>query len=57
MSYEAIIARNHLPPAQGEVLDMRWMASTGDWWHRTAAGWFWFDARTKQWKPAPLGPP
>lgn len=52
----AVFERNGLPPAAGEVLNMRWVAQTGDWWHQTAAGWFWLDPRTKEWKRAAYGP-
>ena len=54
--FAAIFARHGLPTVQEVVLDMRWVAHNDDWWHRTATGWYWFDARTKQWRPAPNGP-
>jgi len=54
--FAAIFAGHRLPPVQEPVLDMRWVARTNEWWHRTASGWFWFDARTKQWLSAPSGP-
>lgn len=57
-SYDDRLREQGLPlPPGGSVDDARWIARSGDWWAHTAQGWFWFDERTKEWKPAPIGPP
>jgi GNAT superfamily N-acetyltransferase len=54
--WNALLAAQHLPPAAGDILDARYRMGSNDWYHRTKAGWFWYDDRTKRWVPAPLGP-
>ena len=54
--YAAILAKNGVPPAPGAVLDARYIAANGDWWARTALGWYWL-RNHKDWVPAPNGPP
>lgn len=44
------------PQELGEVLERRYVAGTGDWYARTAAGWYWYDADARTWNFLPLGP-
>lgn len=55
--YQRLLKENGAPEVDGDILDLRWIASRNDWYARTAKGWLWLDERTKQWKPAPQGPP
>ena len=51
------LARSNLPVPDTEVLDLNYSASNGDWYIKTADGWFWIrgDAgpKGKVWKHVP----
>lgn len=57
---QALVERHGLPALpEGEVLEMVWTATTGDWYVRTGAGWFYCrcDVRTRAWQgPSVYGP-
>jgi hypothetical protein len=38
------------PPSKGTISDARWVASRDDWYIRIRAQWFWWDARSSEWK-------
>jgi len=58
--YLDLVAKHGLPePPEGDILEMQWTASTGDWYLRTEAGWFYCrcDVRTRVWQgPSVYGP-
>lgn len=53
--YEEILTKKGFPlPPGGEVLDARYSMGDGDWYGKTAKGWFWWSGR--DWKLCPYGP-
>ncbi len=52
--WQSIFTKHNLPPAPGDVVDMRWKARTDDWYVKTEAGWYWL--RGKVWTQVPYGP-
>lgn len=56
--YDGILARNGLPKAPGEILDMQYRTYTQDWWVKTKEGWFWLRGEDPRggWKPSLYGP-
>lgn len=57
---ERLLIERGLPlPPHRPVTNLRWMATSQDWWAKTPQGWYWLrgDATARQWRHAPMGPP
>ncbi len=54
LDWSYVLASNNLPKAPEEVVDGRWIARSGDWYIKTARGWYWLGSN-KQWVFCPLG--
>lgn len=54
--YLNIMNQYNLPPIDGDVVKMRWLAKNNDWFVKTEAGWFWLEPDTRQWRPSNFGP-
>jgi len=57
--YREIFERQNLPPlpVDEEVLNVRYLMGTTDWYCETKSGWWWLDGISKKaWMRTPLGP-
>jgi hypothetical protein len=59
--YEAILEGHGIPPVDGKILEVRYVASSGDWHARTSEGWFYcrtqdVDPDRRKWVPSAYGP-
>jgi hypothetical protein len=46
-----------VPADLGSIINARYVMSYDDWYVQTRdENWYWYDARTKQWKHCPTGP-
>lgn len=55
--WEDLFTKNYLPEPPSSIVDARWIARSGDWYVRTAEGWFWLAVDRGRWVPCPNGPP
>lgn len=55
--YRAVLVANKVPFSLGdEILDARYIMSTGDWYAKTDRGWFWWCEQRTNWEYLPNGP-